>query len=157
MAGYVGDGGPATSTSIHWTTGVGNIYFSDENGARVRKVTASTGIVTTIAGDGVLGYNGDGILATSAELCYPCGIAIDLSGNVYFADFGNQRVRGVSLTATSTPTITWNTPASITYGTALSSTQLNATASVPGTFAYSPAAGSILGTDLLVSGNNKEQ
>ena len=44
----------------------------------------------------------------------------------------------------ATPTITWSTPADITYGTALSATQLNATASVPGTFVYTPAAGTVL-------------
>ena len=45
----------------------------------------------------------------------------------------------------ATPTVTWAAPAAITYGTALSATQLDATASVPGTFTYTPAAGTILG------------
>ena len=146
ITGYMGDGGPATSTSIQWTTGVlvdavGNIYFSDKNGGRVRKVTAATGLVSTIAGNGTLGYNGDDIVATSAELTYPEGIALDAAGNLYFADNGNNRVRELNLSGI--PKIIWPTPAAISYGTPLSTMQLNATASVQGTFSYTPAAGTI--------------
>jgi RHS repeat-associated protein len=152
--GYIGDGGPATSIGMEWAEGVaidsaGNIYFSDKNDQRVRMMNASTGIVTTIAGNGTQGFSGDDGPATSAELQYPAGIALDPSGHVYFADTTNNRIRAIGLQVK--PAITWRTPAPITYGTALSATQLNATASVAGTFAYTPAAGTIpaAGTDTL--------
>ncbi len=128
----------------------GNIYIADNINRRVRKVTASTGYISTIAGNGTQGYSGDGGAATSAELSGPAGLAVDTLGNVYFADGPNARIRAVSL-ITTTPTITWPTPSAIALGTALSGTQLNATATVPGTFVYTPAAGTVLpaGTQTL--------
>jgi ribosomal protein S11 len=71
-------------------------------------------------------------------------VAADAEGNVYFADYGNNRIRVVAQNK-ATPTIAWSTPSTVTYGTALSSAQLDATASVPGTFVYSPASGTVLG------------
>ncbi|MGA8908099.1 MAG: RHS repeat-associated core domain-containing protein, partial [Acidobacteriaceae bacterium] len=151
-AGYIGDGGPATNANIGWTEGItfdsaGNLYIGDKNNNRVRKVAASTGIITTIAGNGVLGYSGDGGPATSAELQYPGGVALDAHGNVYVSDFGNNRIREVNFKAV----VEWSSPAAITYGMALSGTQLNATANVPGTFTYTPATGAVptAGTDTL--------
>ena len=76
--------------------GSGNVYIADYLNQRVRKVTASTGIITTIAGTGSPGYNGDGILATSAQLNMPTSIAFDGSGNLYIADLINHRVRKVT-------------------------------------------------------------
>ena len=98
---YNGDGILATSAQLNYPGGVavdnsGNVYIS-EIYHRVRKVTASTGIITTIAGTGIAGYNGDGILATSAQTNYPDGIAVDSSGNVYFNDLSNYRVRKVTV------------------------------------------------------------
>jgi RHS repeat-associated protein len=155
MNGFIGDGGPATSAALRWPMGVavdasGNIYIADNINRRVRKVTASTGYISTIAGNGTQGYSGDGGAATSAELSGPAGLAVDTLGNVYFADGPNARIRAVSL-ITTTPTITWPTPSAIALGTALSGTQLNATATVPGTFVYTPAAGTVLpaGTQTL--------
>jgi RHS repeat-associated protein len=141
---YVGDGGPATSALLHWATGValdgaGNLYIADENAGRVRKVNLSTGIITTVAGDGVEGYSGDGGPATSAEMDIIAGIALDPHGNLYVADAGNFRIREVNYTTA----VNWAPPAPIAYGTALSATQLDATANVPGTFAYTPAAGTV--------------
>jgi hypothetical protein len=189
-------------------------------------VNASTGIITRIAGNGYFGYYGDGGSATIAEISNPQGITVDASGNLYFADLNNYRVRKVtfpgpaatpvfsvaagtytkiqtvtitdavqgaaiyyttdgttpttasavysgpitvsatetleaiaiatgyteSAAATAaytinlpvTPTITWATPAAIPYGTPLSAIQLDATTTVPGTFAYTPAAGTVL-------------
>jgi len=99
-AGYGGDGGPATLAHLDGTYGVAvdsahNIYICDYNNNRVRKVTASTGIINTIAGTGVPGYNGDGIAATSAEVYNPYGIAVDKSGNVFIGDRSNNRVRKI--------------------------------------------------------------
>ena len=86
---YNGDGGPAVSANINPYPGVldasGNLYIGDYGNSRIRKVSAS-GIITTIAGTGVPGHSGDGFAATAAQIYNPEGIAVDNSGNVYFAD-----------------------------------------------------------------------
>jgi trimeric autotransporter adhesin len=74
----------------------GNVYIADTYNNRIRLVTKSTGIITTVAGDGTQGYSGDGGLATSAQLYFPYGIAVDTSGNIYIADFNNDRIRMVT-------------------------------------------------------------
>lgn len=144
-AGYIGDGGPATSAFIYWSLGLavdtaGNLYISDEIDCRIRKVAASTGIITTVAGNGTGGYSGDGGPATSAEIGQPSAIAFDSHGNLFITT-GDNRVREIINSGTQ---VAWPTPAPITSGTALSSTQLDATANVPGTFVYTPAAGTVL-------------
>jgi hypothetical protein len=270
-AGYSGDGGAATSAELHNPYGAavdsaGDLYIADRDNNVIRKVSAGTGLITTVAGNGTLGYSGDGGAATSAELSSPTGVALDSAGNLYIGDSGNNRVREVEVTIPPTltfptatnmgstdsmdgpqtitlsnignttltlppattgmnpsvavgftldnattcpqlsitsaagmlasgtnctyavdfaptvagtisaslvlsdnalnavapnyatqsialsgtalqamPTITWATPAAIPYGTALSATQLDATASVSGTFIYSPAMGTVLG------------
>jgi sugar lactone lactonase YvrE len=101
--GYSGDGGPATSAELEpagggvAVDGEGNLYISDSGNGRIRKVTASTGIITTVAGNGIAGYNGDNIPATSAELYAPYGVAVDSAGNLYIVDNGNYRIRKVDL------------------------------------------------------------
>jgi sugar lactone lactonase YvrE len=227
--GGTGDGGLAVNAEIYpqglALDSAGNLYISNWPGA-VREVVASTGVITTVAGNGYLSYSGDGGSATVAGIAYPQGIAFDAANNLYISDRGNFRIRKVAFTglpatpvisvasgtynaaqtvqisditpgtaiyyttdgttptgasavytgpitvsasetlqavavdtgnATSgvataayiiklplTPTITWPTPAAITYGTALSATQLDATASVDGTFVYTPAASTVL-------------
>lgn len=80
ILGFSGDGGPATAANIRigWTTvdSIGNIYISDNNVCRIRKVDAITGIITTIAGDGTPTTTGDGGLATAATIV-PYGICFD--------------------------------------------------------------------------------
>jgi len=99
--GYSGDGGPATSAKLSCCVEVvaldshGNLLISDENNQRIRKVDSVTGIITTIAGNGTAGFNGDGIVATSASLNFPFAIAVDAADNIFIADAGNQRVRRV--------------------------------------------------------------
>jgi trimeric autotransporter adhesin len=98
-AGFSGDGGQATSAQLNYPFGVavdgqGNLYIADQVNQRVRKV--SGGIITTVAGTGTAGYSGDGGQATSAQLNYPVGVAVDGQGNLYIADQVNQRVRKVS-------------------------------------------------------------
>jgi trimeric autotransporter adhesin len=100
--GYWGDGGPATAAQLGIFGGLavdhsGNIYIADGNNQRVRKVDAATGIITTIAGIGIAGYNGDGILATSAKLNGPGIVSVDNSGNVYIGDGLNYRIRKVDV------------------------------------------------------------
>jgi len=99
-AGYTGDGGAAKSAEIRYPSGIaldksGNIYIADCGNNRIRKVTASTGIISTVAGNGTGGYSGDGGAATSAELAAPGGVVVDSSGNIYIADSNNQRIREV--------------------------------------------------------------
>ncbi len=102
-SGYSGDGGAATAASLHRPTGLvvdntGNIYISDCYNNVVRKINTS-GIITTFAGNGTNGYAGDGGPATAAELDWPDGIAIDNIGNIYIADWHNNRVRKVDTSA----------------------------------------------------------
>src|SRR3984957_7773664 len=87
--GFSGDGGEAGNAEIGSTVGAitfdlaGNLYFSDTKNQRVRRIQATTGIISTIAGKGTAGYNGDGAAATSAELSSPTGVAVDSQGQVY--------------------------------------------------------------------------
>ena len=146
--GYTGDGGPATSAKLTYPDGVavdayGNIYIADSGNSAIRKVFAFDGTITTIAGNGTSGYSGDGGPALNAKLNFPPGVALDVAGNIYIADGSNERVRAVGGGKT-TPTVTWAAPAPITYGTALSATQLNASASTQGSFAYTPSSGTVL-------------
>jgi Zn-dependent metalloprotease/uncharacterized protein YjdB len=99
---FTGDGGAATATSINQPVGIivdpsGNILFADCLNNRIRRISTS-GIITTIAGNGSLGYSGDGGPATAATLQRPVGIARDASGNIYIADGENNRVRRISTT-----------------------------------------------------------
>jgi sugar lactone lactonase YvrE len=103
-AGYSGDGGPATEAQINAVQGVavdaaGNIYIADWGNDRIRKVDTN-GIITTIAGNGVDGFSGDGGPATQAELRRPLGVTVDAAGNVYIGDRDNARVRRVDTNGT---------------------------------------------------------
>jgi len=100
-AGFSGDGGLATAALLNISYGIaadnsGNIYIADQANNRIRKVNAA-GIISTIAGNGILGFGGDGGQATDAELNQPEGIAVDDTGNVYIGDRDNGRVRKVSI------------------------------------------------------------
>jgi uncharacterized protein (TIGR03437 family) len=99
--GYNGDGGPATQTLLNQQVGLaldkdGNLFIADRLNFRIRRMDARTGVITTVAGNGLLGNGGDGGPATQAELNLPTGVAVDAAGNVYIADTGNQRIRRVS-------------------------------------------------------------
>ncbi len=100
-AGYTGDGGPAASAELYdpfslALDNAGNLYISDAGNNVVRKVTATTGIITTYAGNGTVLYSGDGGAATSAGLGYLEGIAMDGSGNLFVAESGYERVRKIA-------------------------------------------------------------
>jgi hypothetical protein len=95
-----GDGGAATNASLYYPTGVavdgsGNLFIADRYDNRIRKVSPS-GIITTVAGNAIYGYSGDGGAATNAGLHYPTGVTVDGSGNLFIADSYNSRIRKVS-------------------------------------------------------------
>ena len=147
--GYSGDGGAAANAELALPEGLslnanGDLFIADSNNGRIREITGSGTLISTVAGTGIEGYNGDGIPATNAELQTPLGVRIAGNGSMYIADAGNQRVRIVGA-STVTPIFTWLTPAPIYYGTALSATQLNAfTNGIPGTITYSEQVGTVL-------------
>ncbi|MFT4113921.1 Ig-like domain repeat protein, partial [Silvibacterium sp.] len=95
------DSGAATDATLAHPGAVaydasGNLYLADTNNHVVREIAKSTGVITTVAGDGTEGFSGDGGAATSAQLDTPTGVAVDSSGNLYIADTHNQRIREVS-------------------------------------------------------------
>lgn len=99
LLGWSGDGGPATEASMYFPWDVkqdaaGNLYIVDTIMNVVRKV-APNGIISTVAGSGQMGFSGDGGLATDARMRRPRRVALDAAGNLYIADYGNNRIRKV--------------------------------------------------------------
>lgn len=86
----------------------GNLYILDRNGQRVRRVDAKTRVATTFAGNGILGYSGDGTHALKASLANPMGLAIGRDGSLYIADQGNHRIRKVDTTTRIISTVAGN-------------------------------------------------
>ncbi len=98
--GYSGDGGSALGAQFYYPKGLAidasnNLYIADYGNSVIREVSVA-GIITTVAGNGIPGFFGDGGPATSAELAYPYDVAVDNSGNLYIADLENQCIREVS-------------------------------------------------------------
>ena len=97
-SGYSGDGASATLATISSPSGVavdasGNIYIADMNNHRVRKITKTTNVITTVAGNGTAGFSGENTVATAAKLNAPEGVSISPSGELFIADTLNNRVR----------------------------------------------------------------
>jgi sugar lactone lactonase YvrE len=103
--GFSGDGGPATSASFSAfgiaADAYSNLYIADASNERVRRI--SNGVITTVAGNGTLGFSGDGGPAAGAQLGNPSGVAVDPAGNIYIADVSNLRVRVLTPTSSSAP------------------------------------------------------
>jgi len=97
---YTGDNGPASASTLDSPSGVaidgaGNLYIADTTNNVIRKISAATGYISTIAGNGTAGHTGDGGAALNAELNGPIGVTVDVAGNLYIADNLNQRIRRV--------------------------------------------------------------
>ncbi len=97
--GFSGDNGPAASAQLSQPQGVavdsaGNLYIADTANNRIRKV--ANGVITTVAGNGMVGSTGDNGPATSAAVLFPVGVTVDSAGNLYIVDTGNNRIRKVA-------------------------------------------------------------
>jgi photosystem II stability/assembly factor-like uncharacterized protein len=110
---YASDGRPATSAQINGPAGAfvdlsGNIFIADTYSNVIRKVSASTGKISTVAGNGSEGYSGDGGSAVRAELAEPCGVFVDGFGNIYIADTYNNVIREVAAPTGEISTVAGN-------------------------------------------------
>ena len=124
VAGYNGDNILATAARLNIPEGLafdaaGNLFISDSYNQRIRRIDKNTGIITTVVGTGIAGYNGDNIAATVAQVNYPVGIAIDKFGNLYIADFINHRVRKVNNVGPILPVTLSSFTATLLNGTSL--------------------------------------
>jgi sugar lactone lactonase YvrE len=144
---YSGDGGPATSAQLNQPTSIlfdaaGNLYFTDTGHGAIRKVDMTTGIITTVAGDGQLCGGRDGAVGTSASLCWPEGMASDNAGDFYIAEIEGGRVREL-LAAAAPPTTQATAPTfSVSGGTYASPQTVTISSNIPGASIYLTADGS---------------
>jgi len=109
LGGYNGDGGLAVASALNLPTGVwldsaGDLFIADMDSSRVRRVAASTGIISTVVGGGIRGYSGDGGPALLSELDLPATGFVDAQGNLYLNDKGNSVIRKVDYVQSPTPT-----------------------------------------------------
>ena len=103
--GYSGNGGPAGDAQLMGPRGLafdpaGNLFIADSGNHVIRRIAASDGTITTVAGAGSRGFSGDGGPATRARLNTPDGVAFDAAGNLYIADTLNHRIRKVNRAGT---------------------------------------------------------
>ncbi len=113
VPGFSGDGGAATAARLDLPTALavdaaGNVYVADTGNHRVRRIAAGSGVISTVVGDGVERFAGDGGLATAASIDSPNGLAVDGTGNLYIADTHNGRVREVSVATGIISTVAGN-------------------------------------------------
>ena len=95
-SGFGGDGGPATSAALSphdlFVTPSGDIYVTDQTAKRVRKISGSTGIITTVAGGGASGGPTENVVATSASLGYVSGVYVDAANNIFVCEYERYRI-----------------------------------------------------------------
>lgn len=101
--GITGDGGPATSAKLNQPSGVfvdggGNVFIADQYNNKIRKIAATNGYMSTVAGTGSAGYTGDSALAAFVELYLPASVYVNKHGDIYIADCYNNRIRKVDTT-----------------------------------------------------------
>jgi len=102
IAGFAGDGGQATAAELGddlvgvAVDSAGTFFIPDYGNNRIREVTVSTGVITTVAGNGTLGYRRRWRPATTAELEHPTGVAFDSAGDLLIAGFWDNRIREVN-------------------------------------------------------------
>ena len=118
--GFSGDNGPATSAQLNFPQGIafdgsGNLYIADINNNVIRRVAASTNIITTYAGTGAQGFSGDGNQATSATFEFPQAVATDANGNLFIADSGNNVIRRVDVGTNVITTVVGSVPGNAGY------------------------------------------
>ena len=120
-SGYNGDGIPASAATLNYPSDItvdtlGNIFFVDRNNHRIRKITASTGVISTLAGNSIIssyhcasnGYDGDDKDTTLAMICDPWGIAVDTAGSIYLCD--RKLVRKVTYSAVTPSSVVTGAP-----------------------------------------------
>jgi sugar lactone lactonase YvrE len=129
--GFSGDGGPATAAELNYPAdvaidGAGALFITDTGNERIRRVDATTGTITTVAGNGTFGFSGDCGPATAAQLDLPQGLALDAAGDLFIADWGNNRVRDVgggtlprNCSCTGSTSDGWSYTAEVTSGEGL--------------------------------------
>ena len=111
--GYGGDGGLAAAALVNAPTGValdaqGNLFFADSGNHRIRRIDYATGVISTVVGNGVGDYGGDGGNAAAAMLNNPRGVAVDSQGNLYVADTANHRIRRIDHVSQAISTVAGN-------------------------------------------------
>lgn len=112
-AGFSGDGGPAEDAQLNFPDDVvldptGNLFVADGGNYRIREIVAGSGVIRTIAGTGAFGFSGDGGSATVAQFGQLQGMAIDRQGNLYLADYNNNRVRQITISSGIISTVAGN-------------------------------------------------
>ncbi len=148
-SGFSGDGGPAGAAQLFVPSavavdGLGNLFIADEGNSRIRKVTPD-GVISTIAGNGIVGFSGDGGPATAAQLAGSSGVAVDSLGNLFIADTSNSRIRKVTFAQRVTYSVADRGGLSVTSGGTSPATVAGYASIQPNTGAPTPAGLAIVG------------